>query len=114
VSRSPASHNAATIQLKESVMRNENVPTPTSPETPPLAPYDPPAPAPQAAAWRQAIKVIRDGSRRAAYSWTVERRDQNVERRVMSVERRDPDVERRALDVDRRGATEYSRASDLR
>lgn len=27
-------------------------------ETPPLAPYDPPAPAPQAAAWRQALKVV--------------------------------------------------------
>jgi hypothetical protein len=40
------------------MLRNENVPTPSSPERPPLAPYDPPAPAPQAAAWRQALKVI--------------------------------------------------------
>jgi hypothetical protein len=40
------------------MLRNENVPTPPSPERPPLAPYDPPAPAPQAAAWRQALKVI--------------------------------------------------------
>jgi hypothetical protein len=39
-------------------MRNENVPTPSSPETPPLAPHDPPEPAPQAAAWRRALKVI--------------------------------------------------------
>jgi hypothetical protein len=40
------------------MLRNENVPTPPSPERPPLAPYDPPAPAPQAAAWRLALKVI--------------------------------------------------------
>jgi hypothetical protein len=54
-----ARHNVPTKPLKESVMlRNENVPTPPSPERPPLAPYDPPAPAPQAAAWRQALKVI--------------------------------------------------------
>jgi hypothetical protein len=39
-------------------MRNENVPMPSSPETPPLAPHDPPEPAPQAAAWRRALKVI--------------------------------------------------------
>jgi len=39
-------------------MRNENVPTPPSPEQPPLAPYDPPEPAPQAAAWRRALKVV--------------------------------------------------------
>jgi hypothetical protein len=39
-------------------MRSENVPTPSSPERPPLAPYDPPEPAPQAAAWRRALKVI--------------------------------------------------------
>jgi hypothetical protein len=39
-------------------MRNETVPTPSSPETPPLAPHDPPEPAPQAAAWRRALKVI--------------------------------------------------------
>jgi hypothetical protein len=39
-------------------MSNENVPPPTSPETPPLAPYDPPAPAPQAAAWRRALRVV--------------------------------------------------------
>ena len=39
-------------------MRNENVPTPSSPETPPLAPHDPPDPAPQAAAWRRALRVV--------------------------------------------------------
>jgi hypothetical protein len=39
-------------------MRIENIPAPTSPETPPLAPHDPPEPAPQAAAWRRALKVI--------------------------------------------------------
>jgi hypothetical protein len=41
-------------------MRNESVPTPPSPERPPLAPYDPPAPDPQAEAWRRAIKVVLD------------------------------------------------------
>jgi hypothetical protein len=39
-------------------MRHENVPMSSSPETPPLAPHDPPEPAPQAAAWRRALKVI--------------------------------------------------------
>jgi hypothetical protein len=39
-------------------MHNESVPSPASPETPPLAPYDPPEPAPQAAAWRRALKVV--------------------------------------------------------
>jgi hypothetical protein len=39
-------------------MRSENVPTPANPESPPLAPHDPPEPAPQAAAWRRALKVI--------------------------------------------------------
>jgi hypothetical protein len=39
-------------------MRTENIPTPPSPERPPLAPYDPPAPAPQAVAWRRALKVV--------------------------------------------------------
>jgi hypothetical protein len=39
-------------------MRHENIPTPVSPERPPLAPYDPPEPAPQAAAWRRALKVV--------------------------------------------------------
>jgi hypothetical protein len=39
-------------------MRSENIPTQPSPERPPLAPHDPPAPAPQAAAWRRALRVI--------------------------------------------------------
>jgi hypothetical protein len=39
-------------------MMGESSPPPSSPETPPLAPYDPPAPAPQAAAWRRALKVV--------------------------------------------------------
>jgi hypothetical protein len=34
------------------------VPDPPSPEQPPMAPYDPPAPAPQAEAWRRALKVV--------------------------------------------------------
>jgi hypothetical protein len=40
------------------MMRSENIPTPASPEQPPLAPHDPPEPAPQAAAWRRALRVI--------------------------------------------------------
>jgi hypothetical protein len=39
-------------------MGNENIPIPPSPEKPPLAPYDPPEPAPQAAAWRRALRVV--------------------------------------------------------
>ena len=39
-------------------MRNENIPVQPSPEQPPLAPYDPPDPAPQAEAWRRAIRVV--------------------------------------------------------
>jgi hypothetical protein len=57
---------------------NESVPPPASPEQPPLAPYDPPAPAPQAAAWRRAIRVVARedlrrtvmGGARAGRSWT--------------------------------------------
>jgi len=39
-------------------MGSEIIPTPPSTETPPLAPHDPPEPAPQAAAWRRALRVI--------------------------------------------------------
>jgi len=39
-------------------MPSENLPSPPNPERPPLAPYDPPEQAPQAAAWRRALKVI--------------------------------------------------------
>ena len=34
------------------------VPDPPTPEQPPFAPYDPPAPAPQAEAWRRALRVV--------------------------------------------------------
>ena len=39
-------------------MPSENMPIPPSPESPPGAPHDPPEPAPQAAAWRRALRVI--------------------------------------------------------
>jgi hypothetical protein len=46
---------------------NESVPDTSTPEQPPLAPYDPPAPAPQAEAWRRALKVVTgEVSRRTA------------------------------------------------
>jgi hypothetical protein len=54
-------------------MRNENVPTPTSPERPPLAPYDPPDPAPQAAAWHRALIVIGCKEPSRVYGLTVRR-----------------------------------------
>jgi hypothetical protein len=36
----------------------EGVPPPPNLERPPLAPHDPPDPAPQAAAWERALRVI--------------------------------------------------------
>jgi hypothetical protein len=36
----------------------ESVPPPASPERPPLAPHDPPDPAPQAEAWNRALRVV--------------------------------------------------------
>jgi hypothetical protein len=39
-------------------MSSENIATPANPETPPMAPHDPPEPAPQAAAWHRALRVI--------------------------------------------------------
>jgi hypothetical protein len=49
------------------IIHNESVPVPQSPEEPPLAPYDPPEPAPQAIAWRRALRVVAgDAARRAA------------------------------------------------
>jgi hypothetical protein len=36
----------------------EGVPPTPSPERPPLAPHDPPDPAPQAAAWQRALRVV--------------------------------------------------------
>jgi hypothetical protein len=35
----------------------ENIPVPPNPERP-MAPYDPPEPAPQAEAWRRALRVV--------------------------------------------------------
>jgi hypothetical protein len=37
---------------------SEGVPPTPSPERPPLAPHDPPDPAPQAAAWERALRVV--------------------------------------------------------
>jgi hypothetical protein len=39
-------------------MPSEKIPAESNPESPPLAPHDPPEPAPQAAAWRRALRVI--------------------------------------------------------
>jgi hypothetical protein len=39
-------------------MSTESVPPRPSPEQPPLAPHDPPDPAPQAAAWLRALRVV--------------------------------------------------------
>jgi hypothetical protein len=50
--------DTAAYAVKEALMRSENIPTPPSPARTPLAPYDPPAPAPQAIAWRRALKVV--------------------------------------------------------
>ena len=36
----------------------ESVPPSPSPERPPIAPHDPPEPAPQAAAWQRALRVV--------------------------------------------------------
>jgi hypothetical protein len=54
------------------ILHSESVPVPQSPEEPPLAPYDPPEPAPQAIAWRRALQVVAgDAARRAALRLTV-------------------------------------------
>jgi hypothetical protein len=43
----------------DTIGRNEeSVPPSPSPERPPLAPHDPPEPAPQAAAWQRALRVV--------------------------------------------------------
>jgi hypothetical protein len=45
--------------IRSGTRRNqEGVPPPPSPERPPLAPHDPPDPAPQAAAWERALRVV--------------------------------------------------------
>ena len=49
------------VQLTGNIPRRwneESVPPTPSPERPPLAPHDPPEPAPQAAAWGRALRVI--------------------------------------------------------
>ena len=49
------------------MLKYENVPASPSPEEPPLAPYDPPDPAPQAEAWRRALRVV--SQRPRAETW---------------------------------------------
>jgi len=51
----------------------ESVPPTPSPERPPLAPHDPPAPAPQAAAWDRAMRVVFMETTRSAGSVTKSR-----------------------------------------
>jgi hypothetical protein len=46
-------------------MRDETVPNPPNPAEPPIAPHDLPEPAPQAAAWRRALKVVSSSTPRA-------------------------------------------------
>lgn len=63
----------------ERPVRGESVPPRPSPEQP-LAPHDPPAPAPQAAAWRRALQVIsleRPGSSNGvtkSHAWRTNKR----------------------------------------
>jgi hypothetical protein len=61
---------------------NESIPPPPSPERPPLAPYDPPEPAPQAAAWRRALKVVlrQESSQRVGLSAPREGSSRHYER----------------------------------
>ncbi len=56
-------------------MRNENAPILFGSQETPSAPYDPPQPAPQAEAWRRALKVIGcpPPSRRVAAKGTLHR-----------------------------------------
>jgi len=53
--------------------RLESVPPTPSPEQPPLAPHDPPEPAPQAAAWKRAIRVVTAAVRENAGRGSVPR-----------------------------------------
>jgi hypothetical protein len=48
----------STISSSPRRWSEESVPPSPSPEQPPLAPHDPPDPAPQAAAWDRALRVI--------------------------------------------------------
>jgi hypothetical protein len=53
-------------------MRSENVPNPPNPAEPPLAPHDLPEPAPQAAAWRRALRVVASTVPRAPHNRSVQ------------------------------------------
>jgi hypothetical protein len=53
-------------------MRSENVPNPPNPAEPPLAPHDLPEPAPQAAAWRRALRVVASSAPRTPHNRPVE------------------------------------------
>jgi hypothetical protein len=53
-------------------MRSENVPNPPNPTQPPLAPHDLPEPAPQAAAWRRALRVVASSAPRASHNRPIE------------------------------------------
>jgi hypothetical protein len=48
----------AHTSVSPSRWNEESVPPNPSPERPPLSPHDPPEPAPQAAAWERALRVI--------------------------------------------------------
>jgi hypothetical protein len=53
---------------------DESVPPSPSPERPPIAPHDPPEPAPQAAAWERALRVIvREGGHSTNNGFTKSR-----------------------------------------
>ena len=65
----------------------ESVPVPPSPEQPPLAPYDPPAPAPQADAWRRALKVVTSGESRRVASVPKTRAGRSWSRQPLDSER---------------------------
>jgi hypothetical protein len=54
------------IDSSRAQMNDESVPPSPSPERPPLAPHDPPDPAPQAAAWERALRVVVLEARRNA------------------------------------------------
>lgn len=53
-----AYRNAHSAHMIDASASEESVPPSPSPEQPPLAPYDPPDPAPQAAAWQRALRVV--------------------------------------------------------
>lgn len=46
------------LHMIDASASEESVPPSPSPERPPLAPHDPPDPAPQAAAWDRALRVV--------------------------------------------------------